>query len=206
WERWISEIVADFWAVAKVGIAATQGLIGVVSLPRAFVFRISGDDPHPFPWIRVKLSAAAGRLLYPDPQWQLLDSLWESFYPRTVLDPLQLQIIAALEETIPRFLRLVFGHRASALRGQPLIHAFDVSARRPARLRALYRDTRGSVFALQSLAPTLAFAVLGQAKQDRLLTPERESRVVAELLTRWGLRRALREPRAAVSTPSALAA
>ena len=57
WERWISEIVADFWSVARVGIAATLGLMAVVSLPRAFVFRLNMDDPHPMPWIRVKLSA-----------------------------------------------------------------------------------------------------------------------------------------------------
>jgi hypothetical protein len=206
WERWISEIAADFWSVAKVGIAATQGLMGVVSLPRAFVFRISGDDPHPFPWIRVKLSAAAGRVLFPDPQWQLLDDLWESFYPRIGLDPQQLRLIAALEETMPRFLRLLINHRAATLRGQPLIRAFDVAGRRPARLRRIYRDTRGKAIALASLAPTLAFAVLGQAKQDRLLSPERESRVVAELLTRWGLRRSLRETRAAPPSPRALAA
>ena len=29
WERWISEIVADFWSVARVGVASTLGLIGV---------------------------------------------------------------------------------------------------------------------------------------------------------------------------------
>src|SRR5437763_182627 len=40
WERWTSEIVADFWAIGKVGIASTLGLIGVVSLPRWFVFRM----------------------------------------------------------------------------------------------------------------------------------------------------------------------
>src|SRR5262249_39142655 len=34
WDRWISEIVSDFWSVARVGIASTLGLIGVVSLPR----------------------------------------------------------------------------------------------------------------------------------------------------------------------------
>lgn len=61
WERWLSEIIADFWAVAKLGVTATQGLMGVVSLPRAFVFRMNLDDPHPFPWIRVKLSASMGR-------------------------------------------------------------------------------------------------------------------------------------------------
>jgi hypothetical protein len=53
WERWINEIVADFWSVARVGIGATLGLIGVVSLPRAFVFRLDLDDPHPTPWLRV---------------------------------------------------------------------------------------------------------------------------------------------------------
>ena len=81
WERWISEIVADFWSVARVGIASTLGLIGVVSLPRAFVFRLNVDDPHPMPWIRVKLSAAIGDALYPHPQWQRLSATWESFYP-----------------------------------------------------------------------------------------------------------------------------
>src|SRR5215213_3011876 len=37
WERWISEIVADFWSVGRVGVSSTAGLLGVVSLPRAFV-------------------------------------------------------------------------------------------------------------------------------------------------------------------------
>src|SRR5581483_9018527 len=58
WRKWISEIVADFWSVARVGFTATSGLIGVVSLPAAFVFRIDPDDPHPSPYLRVKLSAA----------------------------------------------------------------------------------------------------------------------------------------------------
>ena len=78
WERWISEIVADFWSVARVGIASTLGLIGVVSLPRAFVFRLNVDDPHPIPWIRVKLSAAIGDALYPHPQWRQLSATWEA--------------------------------------------------------------------------------------------------------------------------------
>jgi hypothetical protein len=69
WERWLSEIVADFWSVARVGVAATLGLLAVVSLPRAFVFRVSMDDPHPFPWIRVLLSCALGQALYPHPQF-----------------------------------------------------------------------------------------------------------------------------------------
>jgi len=206
YERWISEIAADFWSVAKVGIAATQGLLGVCSLPRAFVFRIAGDDPHPFPWIRVKLSAGFGKLLYPDPQWELLDSLWESFYPRAGLEPERLRVIAALDETMPQFLRILIGHRPAALRGQPLVRAFDVAARRPDRLRQIFRVSRGRASALQSLEPTVAFAVLGQAKQDRALSPERESSIVAALLTRWGFQRSLRRSPNAKTIPRALAA
>jgi len=81
WERWISEIVADFWSVATVGVGSTLGLMGVLSLPRAFMFRITEDDPHPTPWVRVRLSCAIGEALYPDPQWRRIAALWNSFYP-----------------------------------------------------------------------------------------------------------------------------
>ena len=81
WERWISEIVADCWSVARVGVVSTLGLIGVVSLPRPFVFRINVDDPHPAPWIRVKLSCAIGDGLYPHPQWKRIADLWEILLP-----------------------------------------------------------------------------------------------------------------------------
>jgi hypothetical protein len=45
WQRWVSEIVADLWSVARVGVGATVGLLSVVSLPEAFVFRVAMDDP-----------------------------------------------------------------------------------------------------------------------------------------------------------------
>ena len=101
WERWISEIVADFWSVARVGIASTLGLIGVVSLPRAFVFRLNVDDPHPMPWIRVKLSAAIGEALYPHPQWQRLSATWESFYPPEGVAPDTQALLQELQASCP---------------------------------------------------------------------------------------------------------
>src|SRR5262245_61014117 len=47
WQRWLSEIVADLWAVARIGVASTLGLMGLVSIPRRFQFQIRTDDPHP---------------------------------------------------------------------------------------------------------------------------------------------------------------
>ncbi|HEX3130014.1 MAG TPA: hypothetical protein VH394_21955 [Thermoanaerobaculia bacterium] len=206
WDRWISEIVADFWAMAKVGIAATQGLMAVVSLPRAFVFRIQLDDPHPFPWVRVKLSAATGAALYPHPQWAAFDHLWESFYPREGLDPGRLRIIEALEATMPAFVRLLIDHRPKALRGKKLVDVFPIPERQPARLQALFEAWKHAPQEMRNAAPTLVFAVLGQAKQDRKLSPHAESETVGDLLNRWALRRALRKPGVQLPTTKAKAA
>ena len=114
-ERCISEIVADFFSVARVGISASIGLIGVVSLPRAFVFRLNLDDPHPVPWIRVKLSCAMGEALHPHPQWRRLADLWESFYPIAELDDGRRTFFDRLAATIPAFVSLLAAHRPPTL-------------------------------------------------------------------------------------------
>jgi hypothetical protein len=206
WERWISEIVADFWAVAKLGVAATQGLMQVVSLPRAFVFRVQPDDPHPPPFIRVRLSTALGNFLYPDPQWELVGRLWEAFYPRTGLAADRLRILTVLEATMPEFIRLLVHHRPKALQGAALHQVFPIAERQPERLRALYEAWRRDKTLTRTAAPTLVFAVLGQAKQDRRITPEQESETVAEILRYWALKRALGDLRAAARAPKAIAA
>ena len=88
---------------ARVGVSATMGLLSVVSLPRAFVFRMSMTDPHPFPWIRVLLSSAMGAALYPHPQWNRLGRIWEAFYPPAGLDAERAQLIARLRATMSDF-------------------------------------------------------------------------------------------------------
>jgi hypothetical protein len=207
WERWISEIVADFWSVGRVGVASTAGLVGVVSLPRAFVFRGNLEDPHPIPWIRVRLSCAMGAALYPDPQWARLSRVWEAYYPlHADLPASQRGLIDALEETMPAFVRFLVGFRPPALRGDSLGEAMRTRERRPERLRALYRTWRGSFEKLRSGAPSLVFAVLGQARADGTLAPEEESRLLANLLTYWALRSALDTSEFAARRPRARAA
>jgi len=191
WERWISEIVPDFWAVAKIGVAATTGLMGVVSLPRAFVFRIDIEDPHPFPWIRVNLSCAMGGTLYPHPQWEAWAALWKSFYPTDGLDGQRLRLLATLEATLPAFVSLLVNHRPKALRGKSLMEVLAVEERQPERLRAYYRAWGTSPDRMGNAPPTLAFAVIGQARADGGLTPEEESNTLANLLTYWAGRSAL---------------
>jgi len=191
WRRWLSEIVADFWSVGKVGVTSTLGLMGVVSLPRAFVFRTNEDGVHPMPWIRVALSAAMGNALYPHPQWEHLTALWEALYPLSPLDDDRAALIATLRAGLPELVEWLAGHRPAALRGLSLREALGVDERQPTRLRALHRRWSTRPSSLREAAPSLVFAVVGQARADGAITPEEESRTLAELLRYWALRSTL---------------
>jgi hypothetical protein len=191
WERWISEIVSDFWSVARVGVVSTLGLIGVVSLPRPFVFRINVDDPHPTPWIRVKLSCAIGDGLYPHPQWQRVASLWESYYPIADLDDERRDLLARLQESLPEFVAVLIDHRPSALGGRSLREAMKIEERTPARLAALFGAWSKAPSQMYRAPPSLVFAVLGQARADGGLSPEDESDLLAKLLASWATRSTL---------------
>jgi hypothetical protein len=191
WERWISEIVADFWSVARIGIGSTYGLMSVVSLPQAFVFRVNDDDPHPIPWIRVKLSCAIGKALYPHQQWEVLANLWESFYPLDELDDERLTLFRTLENNMPEFVNLLTHHRPPKLRGQSLLEVMHVAERQPPRLTAYYDAWRETPEQMRLAPPCLVFAVLGQARADGTLSAVGESKMLAYLLTFWALRSTL---------------
>jgi hypothetical protein len=191
WQRWISEIVADLWSVAKLGIGSTLGLIGVVSLPRWFVFRPSGDDPHPIPWIRVRLSSAIGDALYPDPQWAELGRMWCALYPPTGAPTAMHGPLARLEAEIPNLVNLLLEHRPPALRGARLGDALCLPDRRRSMLSARFGAWQQAPAGLRAAPPALAFAVLGQARFEGLITPERESAVLGDLLATWAVRSSL---------------
>ncbi|HKR04875.1 MAG TPA: hypothetical protein VJY62_09580 [Bacteroidia bacterium] len=189
YNRWISEIIADYWAMAHLGIGATLGLINVVSLPRYFMFRIKLDDPHPFPWIRVKLSLAFGKAFYPDPQWEHLEQLWAAMYPLEKLDLNSKQIINELEECMPDFVQLLMQHQTKNTRQKPLCEIFPYRNRQPEMLRQLYAQWREHPSAINHASPVLLFAVIGQAHSDGSIGADEESQVLSQYLTQWALLR-----------------
>lgn len=191
WRAWMSEILADLWAISRVGVASTQGLISLVSLPRAFVFRTALDDPHPTPWLRVKLSCAIGDALHPHEQWGRLARLWESFYPPATLPPARAAGLRALEADIPRIVAALLAHRPAALGRRSLGEVLRRPQLRPLHLRRTREAWKRSPRLLRRLAPTVALAALGQARADGSVTPEAETEVLSELLKHWALRSAL---------------
>jgi hypothetical protein len=186
-QDWISEILADFWSVARVGITATLGLISVVSLPRAFVTRFSVDDPHPPPWIRDNISAAIGARLYPDVQWPRLAAMWESLYPLAEAAAGDAAAFRALDRIVPRFVEFLVTFRPPRLNGLMLAQAFPTAERTPQKLRVLWQEHRRRPGALARLTPTVACATIGQAKFDGWISAVTEVALLRRLLRYWAL-------------------
>jgi hypothetical protein len=139
----------------------------------------------------VKLSCAIGQALYPHSQWQRLSQLWDSFYPMRDLPEGRRQLLTRLTAGIPSFVTLLINHRPRSLRGQTLGEVLSGADRQPERLMALYQAWRASPSRWATAPPGLAFAVIGQARAAGQVTPEEESRLVANLLTTWALRNTL---------------
>lgn len=191
WSLWISEIVADMWSVATVGITSTVGLLAVVSLPRYFVFRPGGTDPHPMPYLRVLISAALGDALYPHPQWRGLASVWRAMYPPAGLPAEHLAWIGKCEAHIGDLVSLLVNHPVPAAGGRKLGTIWPTRERQPERLLRLHQDWGGDFGVMARQRPALVFAVLGQAKAAGRITAEEESSQLSSLLTAWAVRSSL---------------
>src|SRR5262249_3819781 len=96
--------------------------------------------------------------------------------------------IAGLEETMPTVVGMMLEHRPALLRGRTLPDALPVRKRAPAELRRLAHEWGSRGQGWLDAAPTLAFAVIGQARADGRMTPEYEARLLGDLLTHWALR------------------
>lgn len=187
YNRWISEVLADFWAVAQLGICATTGLMGVVTLPSYFQFRIRLDDPHPFPYIRVILSCRIGEQLFPDPQWNRLLNIWKSFYPISNLPREKQIILKLLDHEMNHFISIIINHRPTLLKGKRLIDIFDIQMRQPRVFRRIYRTWKINPALIKIKSPVFVFAILGQAKADNALNPKEESFLLKQQFNRWAI-------------------
>jgi len=183
-QRWISEIIADYWALGLLGITATAGLMNVVTLPEYFQFRIDIDDPHPAPYIRVKLSCAFGHAIYPHPQWAQMWGLWETFYRKSKTSPAVQRTLREIDKAIPEFIRSINTFPVPG-RQITLVDLFPIRQRTPAVLQQHFRDWRRRPMLAYEASPTLLFAVIGQAKTDMLINAKQEARILSEHLNRW---------------------
>lgn len=191
WDRWISEIVADMWSVGKLGLTSTVGLLAVVSLPKFFVFRDSGGDPHPTPYLRVLISSAIGEALYPDPQWEIMRTTWKQMYPTSSLTQAHRVRVERTEAAIGKLVDLLVHHRSPTLKGLELGGIWPLRERHPDNLRRLHHQWGNDVAVMARQPPSLVFSVIGQAKAAGAISPETENSLLTSLLTVWAVRSSL---------------
>ena len=139
----------------------------------------------------MRLSAAMGRVLHPQPLWKQVSEAWSSYYPLTSLDPEQRRLFELLDRTIPELVEVLISHRPASLRGQSVREALDLDEFRPARLSDLVARWRMRPAEMYEVRPLLAFAAIGQGRAEAKVTPEEESAILAKLLTHWALRSTL---------------
>ncbi len=191
WEGWITEILPDLWAVARIGIGAPLGLLAVVSLPAPYVFRVNDRDSHPVPWGRVKLACAIGYAFYPHPQWRQLSLAWEALYPRALAPASVRPTLASLERTAPALANLLAHHRPPRLGGASLREVLSSPELRPERLAATFERFRARPSGLRGLPPCTAFAAVAQARAGLRLDARAEAQILSDLLRAWALRSAM---------------
>lgn len=188
-QRWISEIIPDVWALGHLGISATMGLMGVVTLPKYFQFRLDVNDPHPAPYVRVQLSCAFGKKMYASNQWDRLWELWKTFYPKQNLKREILFALGEIDKVIDEFTSLVLSHSTTQMKGKKFIELFERSALTPGRLHQAYTQWKAGSLSPATLHPTLLFATLGQAKFDLALDATEENQLLTKQLRRWAFLR-----------------
>ena len=188
-ERWISEIICDVWATGHLGIAATLGLMGVVTLPRYFQFRMDLDDPHPAPYVRVQLSCAFGKKIFPGDQWDRSWQMWKNFYPIQGLKNEIINDLNEIESAIPAFVDLVLNHSTKEMQGRRLVDFFPVMERQPQKLKQLYQLWKAKRISPDTMPPTMVFAILGQAKADLVIDASEETNILMKQLNHWAFTR-----------------
>ncbi len=183
----ISEIIADCWAISRLGITAVNGLVGVLSLPPAFIYRLKPGDPHPFPWIRVLLACAVGQYLFPHDQWQKLERLWHSYYPAEKLSTETRLLCRQVLTTTPEFLEMLFNHPVSQMGNKRFIDLFNRNNLQIDSLQHKWRHWSSDQQALSKRSPIELLAVIGQARWENRISPEKETSLITSLMEPWAM-------------------
>lgn len=186
---WISEIICDVWALGHLGVSATMGLMGVVTLPKYFQFRIDPTDSHPAPYVRVQLSCAFGKKMFGSNQWDKLWELWKTFYPTHHLKKDIRFALDEVDKAIDEFTSLMLNLETKEMKGRKLFEFFELHQKTPERLKQIFKQWQAKTASLNTLRPTMLFATLGQARFDRILDATAENQLLTRHLRRWAFLR-----------------
>jgi hypothetical protein len=176
---WSSEIGPDFWTFCQSGLAEAAAIQEILSLQPEVVFRLSGIDPHPPPYLRVLLSYEWCRQVWGAGIWDRWDERWRELYDESAATPTARVLIQAALPFLPVIAGALLRTRFRVLSGRRIPELFDLDSLAPARLAPLARTIGSTAF--HALTPSAQLAVFRLAhEQGRISGDELDT-----AMTKW---------------------
>jgi hypothetical protein len=137
WRSWSGEVAADVHAFVQTGWAPVAALANVVDGPTSRVFPIRFGDPHPPPYLRVKLNVALCRSWYGAGPWDRVGRAWSERHP---VPPGDLgAVVQVSTEALGDIVDVCTRRPMTAFRGAPITTSVDPRRVSPAALADLTR-------------------------------------------------------------------
>jgi hypothetical protein len=181
---WTREIGPDFWGFLCSGIAQTSSIKDILSLSPQDVFRVSANDPHPAPWLRVLLSISwAKRAWGESTLFEMWEKDWLNAYPLELAPSKMQKLLRMLQSYFGIINDILFEGKFSALNGKTLSSLFNLDALSPIRLeqKALTFLERGRISLRRTSSPSEHVAVFAFLREKGMLSEEALDRI----MTQW---------------------
>ena len=186
---WSSEIGPDFWTFCSSGIAEAAGIKEILALPPHHVFRVSGTDPHPPPYLRVLLSFEWCRQAWGRGAWDNWEKEWFELYPLEGAPIEARELLKKAGTYLPLISRTLLQTRFRVLNGKTIPDLFRLSTLAPAELERVAGTARSGALNLKGISPSAQLAVFRVIRDQGKLNEEAIDRIMTEWLVKLGERR-----------------
>ena len=186
---WSSEIGPDFWTFCSSGIAEAAGIKEILALPPHHVFRVSGTDPHPPPYLRVLLSFEWCRQAWGRGAWDNWEKEWFELYPLEGAPIEARELLKKAGTYLPLISRTLLQTRFRVLNGKTIPDLFRLSTLAPAELERVAGTARSGALNLKGISPSAQLAVFRVIRDRGMLNEEAIDRIMTEWLVKLGERR-----------------
>ena len=178
---WSSEIGPDVWSFCGSGIAQAGGIKEILNLPRAHVFRISWNDPHPPPYLRVLLCFDWCRHVWGSGIWDRWEREWRDLYPIESAPPSTRSLMIKLSHFIPAVTSILLRTRFRSLNGKRIPELFDMAILAPSELKRRAVEAKNGYIDLRGIPCSSHLAVFRLIKERESL----DENTLDAVMTRW---------------------
>lgn len=175
------EIGPDFWAFCNCGIAQTFGIKEILSLPPNLVFKVSLNDPHPPPLLRILISIAFCKKIWGNGIWDIWEKEWYALYPLEKASKENRKILSNSIRYLGLLANVLFETKFATLNGKTIPSMFNLDLLNP-RMLEIYISKFLDLGKIPTDVPLgVQLAVFRLMVEKRVISERR----VDQLLSQW---------------------